>query len=120
MPRYEKGYTNATTKGYPRITAGPLRNEYLHRVIAAAMLGRDLKKDEQVHHRDGNKLNFDFRNLVVMGEADHGWVSAKQAWYMKRKEEQDKAEWDAYMASLPADCSEREIKKEWENGSYKK
>lgn len=28
--------TFKTTKGYPRITAGPLRNQYFHRVIAAA------------------------------------------------------------------------------------
>ena len=84
-------------KGYPRIWAGPLRGQYLHRVIAAAMLGRPLRKDEQVDHDDGNKLNFWFKNLVIRGEKDHGWKSAKQAYFMKMKDGKLKEEFDKFL-----------------------
>ena len=95
---WRKAYTNKSTKGYPRITAGPLRGQYIHRVVAAAMLGRKLRKDEQVDHRDHNRLNFSHTNLIIRGEADHGWVSAKQAWFMKQKDGKLKQEWDEFMA----------------------
>ena len=99
MPRLRNGHTLKTTKGYPRFTAGPLRGQYIHRVVAEALLGRKLKKDEQVDHRDHNKLNCRFDNLIIRGEIDHGWVSARQAWYMKRKDGKLKQEWDEFMAT---------------------
>jgi hypothetical protein len=98
MGRLINGITLKTTKKYPRITAGPLRNQYLHRVVAAAFIGRKLKKDEEVHHKDGDKLNFWFTNLMVLGSADHSWVSSRQAWYMREKDQQAKQEWDKFMA----------------------
>ena len=93
----KNGTTVKTTKRYPRVTAGPLRHQYVHRVVAAALIGRDLKKDEEVDHRDRDRLNFHFSNLIVRGSKDHGWVSAKQAWFMRRKDEREKKEWDAFM-----------------------
>jgi HNH endonuclease len=80
------------------MTAGPLRNQLVHRIVAAAMIGRDLKKDEEVHHRDTNRLNPHWSNLIVMGNKDHGWVSAKQAWFMRDRDAKEKAEWDQFMA----------------------
>lgn len=103
MARYKNGHTRRKTKKYPRITAGPLRGQYIHRVVAAAMLGRALTKDEQVDHRDGNKLNFWFDNLIIRGEPEHGWVSAKQAWFMKRKDDELKKEWNEFMAEKDAE-----------------
>lgn len=101
--RFKGGTTARTTKGYLRIVAGPLRHKYVHRIIAAAMIGRELTKDEQVHHKDGSKLNVAPTNLFVLGEKDHGWVSSKQAWYMAHiKEPTDKADWDEFMASEDA------------------
>ena len=97
MPRYRNG-TTIHAKRYPRVKAGPLRDQLVHRVVAAALIGRDLRKDEEVHHRDTNRLNFHFSNLIVMGNKDHGWVSAKQAWYMRERDRKEKAEWDAFMA----------------------
>jgi len=96
MGGYKSGVSRGP-KGYPRARAGPLRDQLIHRVVAAAFLRRELKKGEEVHHRDGNRLNFHFSNLIVMGTSDHGWVSAKQAWFMRRKDEKEKAEWDAFM-----------------------
>jgi hypothetical protein len=92
------GTTTKTTKGYPRMTAGPLRNQYIHRIVAAALLGRTLTRDEEVHHVNGDRRNCWFTNLWVIGEVDHGWVSAKQHWFMKNRDERLKKEWDQFMA----------------------
>lgn len=42
-----------------------------HRIIASRKLGRDLRDDEVVHHRDGNKRNNRPRNLQVMTRSEH-------------------------------------------------
>jgi hypothetical protein len=85
-------------KGYPRISAGPLRGQRIHRIIAAAKLGRPLTKDEDVHHEDGNKLNFAPENLRVMGHKEHGCVSAKQHHYLNGIDVSLKGEWDSYFS----------------------
>lgn len=61
------------------------------------MLGRELTKDEQVHHKDTDRRNFNWDNLIVLGEQDHGWVSAKQTWYMKEMNILEKCQWDEFM-----------------------
>lgn len=92
------GTTAKTTKGYIRITAGPCRHTYVHRLVAAAKLGRELKKDEQVHHLNSDKLDPRHHNLLIVGEKDHGWVSALQAYFMENiKEIEDRKEWDEFM-----------------------
>lgn len=109
MTNRGSGTTARTTKGYLRVTAGPCRHEYVHRIVAAAMLGRELKDDEQVHHRNNNKLDPRHGNLLIVGENDHGWVSAKQAYFMEHiKEVGDKAEWDEFMDEQAAK-QERQI-----------
>lgn len=82
--------------GYPRISMGPLRKRYVHILIAEAMLGRELRKDEHVHHIDGDKTNPKWTNLLVLGEAVHNAVSAKQYWYLKQKYAKERAAWWAY------------------------
>lgn len=97
MPKYQRG-NHIHAKGYPRISAGPMRDQLVHRLVAAALIGRDLDKSEEVHHRDGNRLNCHWSNLMVMGGKDHGWVSAKQAWFMRERDRKEKLEWDAWMS----------------------
>lgn len=84
------------SKGYLTITAGPQRYKRVHTLVAEAMLGRELKPDEDVHHKDENKLNCDWRNLEVLGHKDHGAVSRKQAWYFRENDIKAEAEWNKY------------------------
>jgi hypothetical protein len=91
------GTTCKTTKRYPRVTAGPLRHQYVHRIVAAAMVGRALTKDEEVNHKDQDRRNFWFENLFILGSQDHGWVSAKQSHFMRHRDEELKREWDSFM-----------------------
>lgn len=39
---------------------------YEHRLVASEMIGRPLLPAEQVHHRDGDKLNNSPKNLEIM------------------------------------------------------
>lgn len=96
-PKYKHG-THQHHKGYPRISAGPLRDQYIHRLIATAFIGRDLDKSEEVHHLDACRQNCHFSNLMILGQKDHSWVSSRQAWFMREKDRKEKAEWDAWMS----------------------
>ena len=42
-----------------------------HRFVAEQMLGRPLRRDEIVHHKDGNKLNNSPDNLMVLTNKEH-------------------------------------------------
>lgn len=68
-------------KGYWRMSDGTR----LHRHIAELLIvGRRLKKDEVVHHKDGDKLNPLPWNLEVMTEREHNSITAKQYWFLKK------------------------------------
>ena len=45
--------------------------EPLHKYIIEKKLGRKLKGNEVVHHVDGDKLNFNQDNLIVLSREDH-------------------------------------------------
>jgi len=73
------------SKGYPTISAGPLRGMRIHILVAIAKFGYAAvkKKDVVVHHKDDNKLNPHPDNLELKTEREHNAVSAKQYWYLK-------------------------------------
>ena len=48
-----------------------LHGRHEHRVIAEQMLGRALKRNEIVHHIDGNKHNNEPSNLQIMTQSEH-------------------------------------------------
>ncbi len=45
---------------------------YYHRWVMQEYLGRELTIDEIVHHKDGNKLNNNIDNLIVLSRKSHG------------------------------------------------
>lgn len=82
--------------GYPRITAGPQRFKFVHVLVAEAMLGRELRKDEHVHHGDGNTKNPKWTNLLVVGKEIHNAISTRQYFYLKQKFSREESAWKAY------------------------
>lgn len=68
-------WSKTTTKPYLRITAGPQRGQYVHRLVAQAKLGRPLLPDEDVHHIDGDTLNNDPENITGLKRDAHGCVT---------------------------------------------
>lgn len=88
--------TYVDEKGYPRISAGPLRGIRVHTLVAEAMLGRKLEKHEDVDHfPDADKLNCDWTNLRVIDHRTHGHVSSAQAQYMRRRETAERNVWES-------------------------
>lgn len=65
---------NAQVSRFAEVKADTYRKRFgrhEHRVVAEEMLGRRLRSDEHVHHKDGNKQNNDSENLEVMSWIDH-------------------------------------------------
>lgn len=50
---------------------GRTRYRLEHRLVMERFLGRDLRRDEHVHHRNGDKLDNRVQNLEVLGVAEH-------------------------------------------------
>jgi hypothetical protein len=44
----------------------------------AEIIGRPLRRDEHVHHRDGNGLNNDLSNLQICSPSEHRAIHAAQ------------------------------------------
>jgi hypothetical protein len=69
-----RGRTISLTNGYPSVwwprTKGT-RQVYIHRIIAAEKIGRKLRSDEHVHHKDRNHMNWHRDNLEVRTSAKH-------------------------------------------------
>lgn len=63
--KIENGYWKIfTLKGY----------QYEHRVVMAFLLGRELLRNEIVHHKDGNKLNNNPINLDLTTPSNHAKI----------------------------------------------
>ncbi len=82
--------------GYPRMSGGPQVNKFVHILVAEAWLRRPLRKDEHVHHKDGNTRNPVWTNLLILGESVHGAVSVRQYYYLKQKYSAERAAYWAY------------------------
>lgn len=80
MPKFKGGTTEhkITKKNgyiyptpYIRITCGPQRDCYVHTLIAEAKIGRKLEPGETVEHRNGNGLDNDPPNIIVVTRAEN-------------------------------------------------
>ena len=81
-----KGGVYINDAGYLRISAGPLRGEYVHILIAEAKIGRQIDPlTEEVHHIDGDKLNPHPDNLEVKPLETHRAFLNGQPWNHKRR-----------------------------------
>lgn len=96
MPKFKGGTSVHSNGGYLKVTAGRCRDQLVHIMVAEAMLGRKLRKDEHVHHKDGDVKNPVWTNLIVMDGSVHNAVSRRQYWYLKQKLSREEAAWRAY------------------------
>lgn len=64
-----------TKNGYISVKVGREQStsgyQLEHRLVMERYLGRRLRSDEHVHHRDGNRQNNDLSNLEVLSNAEH-------------------------------------------------
>jgi hypothetical protein len=75
--------TTVTRKGYVRVTSGPFRHEYYHRLLVKFLLwgyphvvwGRDLPANIHVHHVDHDKRHNSIGNFLLLDEAIHNAIS---------------------------------------------
>ncbi|MFC1899626.1 HNH endonuclease [Chloroflexota bacterium] len=62
------GKTYLDRRGYPRYSD---TGELVHIKVVEKRIGRRLRRNEVVHHKDENKTNFKSTNLVVMKRREH-------------------------------------------------
>ncbi len=86
MPHSRTGGSYITPHGYRMINVGKSHHladvrgfAYEHRIVAEKMLGRRLRPDEDVHHRNGRKAENRPSNLKVVAHGMHSWLNAERA-----------------------------------------
>ena len=59
------------SKNYPRVTIGEHKGKFVHRLVMENKIGRELMRDECVHHIDGDVTNNSIDNLALVTVAGH-------------------------------------------------
>lgn len=70
---------NGISISYLRVSRGPQRGRYVHQLVAEALLGRPLREDEEVDHKDQDTLNNAWTNLEVKTVSEHARVTRQRA-----------------------------------------
>jgi hypothetical protein len=65
-----RGHVGPAADGYLRQKINGKRKLF-HRAIMESIIGRELSRDEIVHHRDGNKNNNSPCNLMITTRKEH-------------------------------------------------
>lgn len=88
--------TIITNSGYKMVWVGKKHhlaniNGYAlaHRLIVEKMIGRRLKRGEQVHHKDGDRLNNQESNLLVCASQLHHYVHHRVREGLRMPDEQN-------------------------------
>ena len=68
--QYDTGMSWMDPRGYVRVWHQG-REEYVHRLVVEAQIGRSLRRDEQVHHLNGRKDDNRPENLEVVDCGEH-------------------------------------------------
>lgn len=89
-PRW-KGGLRVNCDGYLQITAGPLRGQYVQRLVLEAKLGRPLQADEEAHHINEDRLDCRPDNLEarpVDGANGHRtYLNGRPRWGAKKADQ---------------------------------
>lgn len=59
------------TNGYYEYTKGKYKGKLVHVVMMEQFIGRILREDEVVHHKNGIKTDNRIENLEIMTRSDH-------------------------------------------------
>lgn len=75
LPPEEQGRrgraSNGIERAHPKGWYRKINYQHEHRAVVEAHLGRKLRSDEIVHHKNHNKRDNRLRNLAVMSRAEH-------------------------------------------------
>lgn len=74
MPRIRRlnGYEYFYDPKHPQANASGI--VYVHRVVASRMLGRNIKRDEHVHHKNGDRADNNVDNLLITTRSEHSKI----------------------------------------------
>lgn len=72
-----KGGRSLSSHGYVVLSIGSGRRQYEHVAIAEQTLGRKVRRNETVHHIDGDKANNARTNLLICTRAYHVALHAR-------------------------------------------
>lgn len=79
----KEGYILVYCPEYPKAKNG--KYVYEHRLVMANHLGRPLKENEHVHHKNGNKQDNRIENLELLTNSEHHKQHWKEATAEERK-----------------------------------
>jgi hypothetical protein len=76
--------------GYKMLYLKKGENRAEHRFLMERLLKRKLRRNELVHHIDGNRLNNDIKNLIVVTNKQHWKLHPKMNWHWRKHSKETK------------------------------